>query len=303
MNERNGNAIVVRIVSVILAIIFLLAGVPKLFGAGTLGIQAAAMHGFPTWIRVVTGVVEIVCAIGLLVPVLSIVAAIALALLMIPAFVTQGLSGQPTLMIVPLILFLALLYVAWGRDPVTVRDYYRRTTAAPHPLLRDGVIAGVIGATCIAALFFIVDLSTGHLLLTPAVLGRALVSIIVPNVSPAHTAAFVIVYTLFHYAAFILVGILASLIVYTAYREPSVLIGFVVLFAFVEVGFYGLVALLSQATPLGAFAWYDVLIGNIVAALAMGIYLWRMHPRMSESFRHALDGEEQRGARVPVPRG
>ena len=303
MNERNGNTIAVRVVSIVLAIVFLLAGVPKLLGMGTIGLQAAAMQGFPAWIRVVTGIVEILCAIALVVPSLSTVAAIALALLMIPAFVTQRLSGQPGL-VVPVIVFLALLFVAWRRDPETVRRGYRQVTESPHPLLRDGVIAGVIGATCIAVLFFVVDLSTGHLLLTPAVLGRALVSVIVPNVSPDHTAAFVITYTIFHYLAFIVVGILASLIVYTAYREPSVLVGFVVLFAFVEVGFYGLVALLSQATPLGAFAWYDVMIGNVVAALAMGIYLWRMHPRLAEHFRHSLDGEEQRGAaaRAPIPR-
>lgn len=302
MNERTGNTMAVRIVSVILAIVFLLAGIPKILGIGTIGLQAASMQGFPAGIRIVTGVCEVVGAIALLVPSLSIIAAIALALLMIPAFVTQRLSGQPGL-VVPVLVFLALLFVAWRRDPETVRTTYRRTMDSPHPLLRDGIIAGVIGATCIAVLFFIVDLSTGHLLLTPAVLGRALVSVFVPNVSPDHTAAFVIVYTLFHYAAFIVVGIIASIIVYTAYREPSVLMGFVVLFAFVEVGFYGLVALLSLATPLGAFAWYDVMIGNVVAAVAMGIYLWRMHPRMAESFRHSMDGEEQRrGAGAPVTR-
>lgn len=304
MNERTGNTTAVRVVSVILAIVFLLAGIPKILGVGAIGLQAASMQGFPAWIRIVTGVCEVVGAIALLVPSLSIIAAIALALLMIPAFVTQRLSGQAGL-VIPVIVFLALLFVAWRRDPETVHRTYRRTIDAPHPLLRDGVIAGIIGATCIAVLFFVVDLTTGHLLLTPAVLGRALVSIFAPNVSPDHTAGFVIAYTIFHYAAFIVVGIIASMIVYTAYREPSILVGFVVLFAFVEVGFYGLVALLSQATPLGAFAWYDVMIGNVVAALAMGIYLWRMHPRVTASFRHSLDGEEQRtgtGARAPIPR-
>ncbi len=301
MPARNGTAMAVWVVSVLLAIVFLLAGVTKLFGVN-IGYEAAAMHGFPDWIRIVTGVVEILGAVALLMRPVSAFAAIALALLMIPAYVTQRLSGQSGI-IVPIIVFLALLFVAWGREPERVRHSYRSFVEPPHPLLRNGTIAGLIGATCIAVLFFIVDVAAGRPLFTPNILGQALVSLFAPNVSGGHEASFVIVYTIFHYAAFIAVGLLAAAVVQVAHREPSLLVGFVVLFAWLEIWFYGMVALLSQATPLGAFAWYDVMIGNLIAVVAMGAYLWRAHGSVAEDFRHGLEPEETRRAHVAAPNG
>ena len=37
-----------------------------------------------------------------------------------------------------------------------------------------------------------------------------------------------------------------------------------------EVGFYAFVAVLSQVTPLGELAWWQVMVGNLIAAAAMG---------------------------------
>ena len=96
-------------------------------------------------------------------------------------------------------------------------------------------------------------------------------------------------YTVFHYAAFILLGLVAAMIVSLANREPGILLGFVVLFAAIEVGFYAFVGLLQQATPLGSLAWYNVMIGNLLAAAAMGVYLLRVHPLLRDQFAHAID--------------
>ncbi|MEX2152329.1 MAG: hypothetical protein WD825_03270 [Gemmatimonadaceae bacterium] len=62
------------------------------------------------------------------------------------------------------------------------------------------------------------------------------------------------------------------------------------LFAATEVGFYAFVGLLQQATPLGSLAWYNVMIGNLLAAAAMGMYLLRAHPALRDQFHHAIDG-------------
>ena len=56
-----------------------------------------------------------------------------------------------------------------------------------------------------------------------------------------------------------------------------------------EVAFYAFSGLLQEASPLGALAWYNVMLGNLLAALGMGIYLWRTHPALREQFNHALD--------------
>jgi len=61
------------------------------------------------------------------------------------------------------------------------------------------------------------------------------------------------------------------------------------LFAAIEVGFYAFVGLLQQATPLGSLAWYNVMIGNLLAAAAMGVYLLRAHPGLRDQFAHSID--------------
>ena len=74
-----------------------------------------------------------------------------------------------------------------------------------HSTLREGVIAGVIGATSVAVWFLAVDILIHNPLYTPRVLGEALWSVFGPV--REGTAVFVIVYTVFHYVAFCIVGI------------------------------------------------------------------------------------------------
>jgi putative oxidoreductase len=290
--ERTRNSALVWVLEVALAAVFVLAGVSKLLGTETFVLQAAAMRGFPDWIRVVVGVCEIVGGIALLIPGLTTNAALALAVLMIPATITQRISGQPGIL-VPVVLFLLLLLLAERREPVVVRNSFRSVADTPHPILRKGVVAGVIGATCVAVWFFIVDMIAGQPLFTPATLGHALLTVLKPTPEWANQTATVIAYTVFHYLAFIGIGIIAAVVASWASTEPAIIIGFIILAVAFEVGFYGLVAVLQLVTPLGALAWYQVMIGNLIAAVAMGTYLWRVHPLLREQLTHAFD----------VPRG
>lgn len=285
---RSADSVVVWILSVLLAALFATTGIAKLIGSEPLSFQAAAMRGFPGWIRVVVGVTELVGAIGLLVPSVAAIAASLLALLMIPATLTQWISGQPG-SFVPVVVFVLLLLIAWRRNPAVVRARYRQVVETPRPLVREGVIAGAIGATVIAVWFFAIDLIAGHPLFTPATLGRGMLSLLGPVPAGQSVALLVVGYTIVHYAAFVLVGLIAAMIVSVANREPSILLGFVVLFAAIEVGFYAFVSLLEEATPLGSLAWYNVMIGNVLAAAAMGMYLFRAHPVLREQFAHAID--------------
>jgi hypothetical protein len=160
-----------------------------------------------------------------------------------------------------------------------------------HSAVREGIIAGALGATVVAAWFLGVDVVAGHPLRTPEVLGRALMSILGPRGSEG-AMTFVAVYTVFHYLAFAAVGMLATVIIHLATREPSILAGCLILFVAVEIGFYGLVGLLSEPNILGDVAWYQVLIGNLLAAMAMGWYLWRIHPELGGEIDRALSGRE-----------
>ena len=290
MEQRKGGAdvVVVWIISALLAAVFATTGISKLIGSDPIGLQAAAMRGFPEWIRVVVGLVEVAGAVMLLVPAVAGIAAAMLALLMIPATITQWISGEPGVA-VPIVLFVLLLLVAWRRNPAVVRAGYDAAVRTPRPLVREGVIAGLIGASVIAIWFFFVDLIMGQALFTPTTLGRAMIRIFGPIPADQSPLLLIVAYTFFHFGAFIVLGLIAAMIVNVANREPSILLGFVVLFAAIEVGFYAFVGLLQQATPLGSLAWYNVMIGNVLAAAAMGTYLLRAHPVLREQFRHAID--------------
>jgi putative oxidoreductase len=285
---RRAEAVVVWTLTLLLAAVFATTGVSKLVGTEPIGLQAAAMRGFPDWIRVVVGIVELAGAVALFFAPVAGFAAAMLAFLMVPATITQWISGEPGVFI-PLLLLILLLFVAWRRSPDAVRAGYDAVWNTPRPLTRQGVIAGVIGATVIAVWFFFIDLLAGRPLFTPLTLGRGLIALLTPF-SPESTLAIVLSYTVFHYAAFVLVGLVAVMIVDVANREPSILWGFLILFAAMEVGFYALVGLLQQVTSLGSLAWYNVMAGNLLALAAMGFYLLRAHPVLREQFRHAMDG-------------
>lgn len=285
---RGADVIVVWTLSIILAAVFLFTGFSKLFGAGPISIAAASMHEFPQWMRIVVGIVEVAGAIGLLVPATASFTAVALAVLMLPAAATEY-AGDTGHIYVPIIVLILLLIVAWLRNASQIRAGYRSYLSHPHPMLRDGVIAGLIGACVIAVWFLIVDVIAGHPLRTPETLGRGLIAVFGPTLQSDSTGKFVLVYTVFHFAAFIVVGLIASVVVYLAKAEPSILLGFVVLFVATEIGFYGFTSLLHEASPLMSLAWYQVMVGNLLAAAAMGYYFWRTHRELPGEFRRSLD--------------
>ena len=157
--------------------------------------------------------------------------------------------------------------------------------------VREGFIAGFLGATSIAIWFLIVDAVEGRPFFTPTVLGIGLLSVFGPRGDEGAVAQ-VIAYTLFHYGMFLSIGVLVSYIVHRAEKDDTVLAVALILFVALEVGFYGLVAVLSQARQLGSLAWYQVLVGNLIAAATMGTYIWRTHPELRRELEHALVGDE-----------
>lgn len=160
---------------------------------------------------------------------------------------------------------------------------------------RQGITAGVLGATAVAVWFLIVDTMGGRPFFTPLMLGDALMGVFdrKGTIPITNAAALVGIYSVFHYVAFCGAGIVVALIVQVAQTTPSILGGFFILFIAFELASLGLVALLARATTLGSLAWYQVAAGNIVAAITMGVYFWRTHPELREELQHALDGEEE----------
>ena len=163
-----------------------------------------------------------------------------------------------------------------------------------HSIVREGVIAGVLGATAVALWFLGVDALYAHPLATPRALGRGLLGVLGPRGSEG-TWVFVSAYTVFHYVMFILAGLVVSAIVHAARTNPTVLAGAMILFVVFEIAFYALSSALEQSPFLGALGWGAVATGNLIAALAIGAYMWWLHPELKGQFDFALSGKEERG--------
>lgn len=158
-------------------------------------------------------------------------------------------------------------------------------------LLREGTIAGAIGATSVAVWFLILDTIAGSPFHTPRVLGSAFLSGFDPATAQSSTAMPLIVYTVFHYVAFVGLGIVAAALVRASQREPNIVAGLVVLFVAFEAGFYGLTQLLTPSERLSSLAWWQVGVANLLAAAVMGVYMIRAHPELKREFGYSAGRE------------
>jgi hypothetical protein len=157
----------------------------------------------------------------------------------------------------------------------------------------EGTYTGAIGAAAVALWFLLLDLIQGHPLRTPSVLGQVLLfGESVPSLSTIHFGA-VVAYTAVHFGAFLLFGIAVVRLVRWAARESVVRYALLQVFLVFEVLFYGLLMLVSETTR-ALFPFWTVLIGNTLAALAMGAYLWRMHPEFRQIIRETPLGAAPR---------
>ena len=142
---------------------------------------------------------------------------------------------------------------------------------------REGISAGLIGASAIAVWFGILDATRGELLATPVMLGTSLGSLFLQGDTPSKAAAF-IGYTLFHFALFCVIGYAFSWVVNSAEKVPSSFIGFAGLFIVFEVGWIGWTSVLAQG--FGEITWLQVFLANLIASGAMGYYMWKQHPSL-----------------------
>jgi uncharacterized membrane protein YphA (DoxX/SURF4 family) len=114
MSKRKNIA--VWSLTIVLALLFLAAGAFKLTGAQE-AIDNFHRWGYPDWFRVLTGVIEVAGAIGLLVPKASWFAAAGLSATMLGAIATHLHSAEATKAPLPLTLLVLLVVVGWARRP------------------------------------------------------------------------------------------------------------------------------------------------------------------------------------------
>src|SRR5437870_4797856 len=147
---------------------------------------------------------------------------------------------------------------------------------AERSVVREGIVAGLIGAAVVAIWFFVFDLLRGRPFITPTLLGSMVFFGVKTPIGLDPAPGPILGYTVLHGLAFIAFGIVAATMMAMSEREPALFIAFVILFACFEVFFFGLLSVLGRAAQ-AALVWWSVLIGNLLASVAMLWYFFRAH--------------------------
>lgn len=161
-----------------------------------------------------------------------------------------------------------------------------------HSVRREGIIAGLLGGLAVAVWFLVVDIIAGQPLYTPSILGAMLLNIFEVRTVPGVHLGYAAFYSIFHFAIWAGIGSLMTFIIHKAERQPTILALATMAFVVITIAALGYTSILTYFSPLGGLAWYNVLIGNGLAVIAMSAYLWRTHPLLSQAFGRALDGSE-----------
>jgi len=164
--------------------------------------------------------------------------------------------------------------------------------------LVNGLVAGAIGYAVVVLLFAAVNVVQGRSpLLTAAVLGNALLGQPSSSIAPGPVA----VYNGLHLLVFLALGESAAWLASVVERRPQLWYLLLLLAMFVFFHLFGAVAAL--AAPEGVTSLPLVLVAGLLAAAAMGAWLWRAYPGLGERVRAVGDFEDplpESGRRPPL---
>lgn len=148
-----------------------------------------------------------------------------------------------------------------------------------YPLLTQGLVTGFIGAATVALWFLALDVAAGEPLRTPAALGSLVFLGVTTPADVSLHLGIVGGYTLLHLLVFGIVGMVAVIVARLLRRAPHdwiiLLQAFITLEA-VSIPVLGLLGL----EVLGSGALWRITVANLLAVLAMGLWIWRTSPRL-----------------------
>jgi len=143
-------------------------------------------------------------------------------------------------------------------------------------VIHEGIIAGGLGAAVVAVWFLVYDTLRFQPFRTPALLGAALFEGLRDPRGLVIRPDLVLGYTVLHFAAFAVFGIVVASVIVLAEREPRLLLGLLILFLCFEIVFLGIVSAVDEAL-VDALLWWNIAIGNLLAAVAMLTYFFLGH--------------------------
>jgi hypothetical protein len=171
-----------------------------------------------------------------------------------------------------LVASVAMLYYFHRRHPGLARSLIGRWV----DVVREGIVAGVLGGSVVAVWFLLYDAIRLRPLYTPALLGAAMLQGLRDPEQLIPRLDIVGGYTIFHFAVFAFFGIAVAAFLMAAEREPRILLGVFVLFLCFQVFFFGFLQALDSLLA-GALPWWNVAIGNLLASVAMITYFFLGH--------------------------
>lgn len=148
---------------------------------------------------------------------------------------------------------------------------------------QDGLISGVIGYASIAAYFAVLNLLDGRSpWFTLGTLGHAFFG----SGSPGPLIAF----NGLHLFVFLALGVVATFMIQEIEQHPA--FWYAVFFVFVAGFIFGYLVLLVLTGALAGTSPLTLAFGNLIAALAMGLYLFWRHPGLLPAVRGEAERDE-----------
>jgi hypothetical protein len=170
-----------------------------------------------------------------------------------------------------------------------------------HSVIREGTIAGIVGAVVAAVWLFVFDMATGRPLQTPNAVGRVLFAGDLNPGARVISPEAILGFGLVHLITFLVGGIALTALAHLVSRSPALRmglwIGLVVAFGY----FAGIAYMLTTSTG-GRVPFWSLAGGNFLALGAMAWYLWRRHPQLG--IRAPLGSEVRATPHAPgAPQG
>jgi uncharacterized membrane protein YphA (DoxX/SURF4 family) len=130
--QRSLKTVALWAVTLLSAVIFISAAVPKIGGYGFFS-QRFSAWGYPDWLEIGVGIAEVVSSVFLIIPATAFYAAAVLATIMAGAIYTHLALGSAVFALFPLVMIGALGYIAWIRRPQRLRSTQPRVhTSLPR---------------------------------------------------------------------------------------------------------------------------------------------------------------------------
>jgi VanZ family protein len=168
-------------------------------------------------------------------------------------------------------------------------------------VVSEGIVAGLIGGLTIAVWFFLFDVSAGQPFQTPAILGAAIVgnngAAAMASVSPE----LVFIYTVLHFTAFMLFGILVAALLAHLRRTEVLIAGLFLVFLLFELFFVGFMTMIDEEM-LQVLRRWKIEIGNLLASGVVLAFLLARNREVRAKLVHGWRGlQEVMEHMVPKP--